>query len=84
MILPAIGIQIKSLLPKNDEAKLLIDWLEIGVFDALKQKYVSILWKKTAPKIFEKKNVPGEKERDGSEGERKIFFYTNAPPILPS
>jgi hypothetical protein len=35
------GIQIKSLLPVNNESRTLIEWLEKGVFDALKKKYVS-------------------------------------------
>ncbi|EFC42471.1 meiotic specific asynaptic protein [Naegleria gruberi] len=34
------GIQIKSLQPSNEEARTLIDWLEKGVFEALKKKYL--------------------------------------------
>lgn len=34
------GIQIKSLIPANKEARTLIDWLEKGVFHALELQYV--------------------------------------------
>ncbi|KAL9658557.1 hypothetical protein ABK040_006096 [Willaertia magna] len=37
------GIQIKSLIPSNPEAKTLIDWLEKGVFEALKKKYLRVI-----------------------------------------
>ncbi|KAG2375185.1 hypothetical protein C9374_010189 [Naegleria lovaniensis] len=37
------GINIKSLQPANDEARTLIDWLEKGVFEALKKKYLRVI-----------------------------------------
>lgn len=35
------GITIKTLLPKKPEARLLINWLEKGVFDALDKQYLT-------------------------------------------
>ena len=37
------GIQIKSLQPANEESRTLIDWLEKGVFEALKKKYLRVI-----------------------------------------
>jgi meiosis-specific protein len=34
------GIQIKTLVPTTHESKTITDWLEEGVFDAIKKKYV--------------------------------------------
>lgn len=37
------GVNIKSLQPSNDESKTLIDWMEKGVFEALKKKYLRVI-----------------------------------------
>ena len=34
------GLRIKALIPATEEAKMLISWLEKGVFDALDKRYV--------------------------------------------
>lgn len=37
------GLNIKTLLPNSPETKLVIDWLEQGVFDALEKKFLRML-----------------------------------------
>lgn len=34
------GMNVKTLLPTSQESKLIIEWLEKGVFEALEKKYV--------------------------------------------
>ncbi|KAK9811507.1 hypothetical protein WJX72_004997 [[Myrmecia] bisecta] len=38
------GMQIQMLLPKDAETKRLVDWVELGVTDALRQKYLKTLY----------------------------------------
>ncbi|KAK9811915.1 hypothetical protein WJX72_012363 [[Myrmecia] bisecta] len=38
------GMQLQMLLPKDAETKRLVDWIELGVTDALKQKYLKTLY----------------------------------------
>jgi hypothetical protein len=37
------GLNIKTLLPNSPETKLVIDWLEQGVFDAVEKKFLRML-----------------------------------------
>jgi hypothetical protein len=45
---------LKTLVGTTDEAKLLISWLQEGVFDALEKKYVSFSLKSLL--TFQKQN----------------------------
>jgi hypothetical protein len=37
------GVKVKTLLPESLEARLLIQWMEVGVFDALKKGYLDTM-----------------------------------------
>ncbi|KAG2636270.1 hypothetical protein PVAP13_2NG443303 [Panicum virgatum] len=40
---PALEMKIKTLMPVDAESKRLIGWMEKGIYDALKKKYLKTI-----------------------------------------
>jgi hypothetical protein len=55
-----LGINIKALCPNDAESRLLCQWLENGVFDALERRYVRVRPFQRPPNEFDdrKEQVP--------------------------